>query len=82
MSQRIYTDEDGVAVYRDPSWRMDQDDSPVPDEFTVTFHRAEEGGWWIESSVEGALSQGDTLEEAAVMAIEAVKLMCEEESPT
>lgn len=56
-----------------------ESEAHIPDEFTITFHRAPEiGGWWINSSIEGVVSQGETLEEAAVMAVDALKLMLDE----
>lgn len=78
--QRIFANNVGLSVHYDPDWLMDSDDSRVPDEFTITFHRAHDiGGWWVESSIPGAMSQGHSLEEAAVMGIEAVKLISEED---
>ena len=57
-----------------------ESEANLPDEFTITFHRAHDiGGWWVESSIPGAMSQGHSLEEAAVMGREAVKLISEED---
>jgi predicted RNase H-like HicB family nuclease len=53
----------------------------LPDTFTIQFKRPEENeGWWTVTvpEVPGTISQGETLEEAAVMAVDALKLMVDE----
>ncbi len=61
---------------------MTPDESRVPDEFTIKFRRSREddGGWWIVGvpEVPGTISQGETLEEAAAMAVDALKAMVED----
>lgn len=65
-----------------------ESEAHIPDNFTTTFTRAssfpEEGAendtGWVVSVPEypGIHSQGETLEEAAVMAVDALKLMLDE----
>lgn len=65
-----------------------ESEANIPDEFTITFKRAssfpEEGaendkGWVVSvPELPGTFSQGETLEEAAVMAVDALKLVVDE----
>ena len=42
--------------------------------YPAIFHKAEEGGYWVEfPDLDGCLTEGDTLEEAYHMAIEALE---------
>lgn len=44
----------------------------------IILHEAEEGGYWVECpSLEGCVSQGDTLEEALANIKEAIELYIE-----
>jgi len=44
-------------------------------EYTVLFHRAEEGGYWVEApALPGCYSQGETMEEAIINIKEAIEL--------
>jgi predicted RNase H-like HicB family nuclease len=43
-------------------------------EYTVVFHQAEEGGYWVEvPALPGCYSQGETLEEAITNVQEAIE---------
>ena len=43
-------------------------------EYAVLFHRAEEGGYWIEvPALPGCYSQGETMEEAIELHLAALK---------
>ena len=43
-------------------------------EYTVLFHRAEEGGYWIEvPALPGCYSQGETMEEVIELHLETLK---------
>jgi len=43
-------------------------------EYTVLFHRAEEGGYWIEvPALPGCYSQGETMEETIELHLETLK---------
>ena len=43
-------------------------------EYTVLFHRAEEGGYWIEvPALPGCYSQGETMEETIELHLVALK---------
>lgn len=47
-------------------------------EYTVIAHEAEEGGYWTEvPGLEGAGSQGDTLDEAIANTKESIRLVIE-----
>ena len=47
-------------------------------EYTVLFHRAEEGGYWIEvPALPGCYSQDETIEEAIINIKEAIELHLE-----
>jgi len=44
-------------------------------EYTVLFHRAEEGGYWIEvPALPGCYSQGEKMEDAIINIKEAIEL--------
>jgi len=43
-------------------------------EYTVLFHRAEEGGYWVEvPDLPGCYSQGETMEEAIELHLETLQ---------
>lgn len=47
-------------------------------EVTAAYHEAEEGGYWVETlDADGVFTEGDTIEEARSMLLDAVKLMLE-----
>ena len=44
-------------------------------EYTILYHRAEEGGYWIEvPALPGCYSQGETMEDAIINIKEAIEL--------
>lgn len=46
--------------------------------YTIIFHPAEEGGYWVSvPALPGCFTQGDTYEEARTMAKEAIELYLE-----
>ncbi len=48
-------------------------------EYTVIFHKAEEGGYWVEvPALPGCYSQGETIEEAIDNIKEAIELHLED----
>ena len=48
-------------------------------EYTVIFHKAEEGGYWVEvPALPGCYSQGETIEEAMDNIKEAIELHLED----